>query len=223
MPTLEQARAWYDSTDPVHGFLHVQRVLNTAEKLGAMLGADMEVLKAAVLLHDACDAHPGESGNRGNHEVAAAEFAEQVLETEGWDPERISAVQHCIRTHRFRSKEAPESLEARILFDADKLDVVGAFGVARTIGYAVQAGQPFYSPPSQEFLETGQEIDDEPHSAYHEYLFKLRQVPNVMKTEPGRQLAEKRARIMQEFFESLALEASGEDIQSASTDLDDSR
>lgn len=214
LPTLENAQSWYSSTDPVHGFPHVQRVLNAAEKLGTILGADLEIIRAAVLLHDACDAHPGESEERGNHEVAAADFAREVLEAEGWAPEQIAAVQHCIRSHRYRSKEEPETLEAQILFDADKLDVVGAFGVARTVGYAVQAGQPIYFPPSQAFFDTGRKAHGEPHSAYHEFLFKLRKVPSEMKTGPGRRLAAKRARIMHEFFNELAVEASGEDLQS---------
>jgi uncharacterized protein len=214
LPTVEEAQSWYSNSDPVHGFPHVQRVLNAAENLGKILGADLEIVRAAVLLHDACDAHPGESDERSSHEVAAADFANEVLEAEGWPPERIEAVQHCIRSHRYRSIEEPETLEAKILFDADKLDVVGAFGVARTVGYAVQAGQPIYSPPSQAFLDTGQVVEGEPHSAYHEFWFKLRHVPEAMKTKPGRRLAEKRARIMRAFFDELAVEASGEDMQS---------
>ena len=220
LPTLEEARSWYSSTDPVHGFPHVQRVLNAAEQLGKILGADLQIVRAAALLHDACDAHPGESDERGNHEVAAADFAREVLEAKGWLPERIEAVQHCIRSHRYRSKEEPVTLEAKILFDADKLDVVGAFGIARTIGYAVQADQPIYSPPSQTFLDTGRKVQEEPHSAYHEFLFKLRKVPEAMKTEPGRRLAEIRARIMMDFFDALAEEAGGEDMQSGMRDLE---
>jgi uncharacterized protein len=77
------------------------------------------------------------------------------LQAEGWDEARISAVQHCIRAHRFRdNSEPPNTLEAKVLFDADKLEVLGAIGVARTIAYAVVRGQPVYSQPSQSFLET---------------------------------------------------------------------
>src|SRR3989304_6172373 len=107
MPSLEQARAWYAPQDPVHGFDHVLRVLELAERLG-----------------------PGPGG-------------------------RLEAVTHCLRAHRFRGAESPSTLEAQILFDADKLDVLGAFGVARTLGYALQAGQPFFAEPSASFLEPG--------------------------------------------------------------------
>lgn len=209
MPTLEEARRWYPAQDPVHGFDHVLRVLRLAERLGEALGADMEILMAAALLHDAADAHPAEGGGRLSHEQASAEFAGEILREEGWDPERIAAVQHCIRAHRFRGEEAPESLEAKILFDADKLDVIGAFGTARTIGYAVQAGQPLYAQPSTKFLEEGQKAAGEPHSAYHEYLFKLRHIRDRLHTSLAREWAQQRHALMEAFFEQLAAEAEG--------------
>ena len=91
--------------------------------------------------------------------------------------------EHCIRSHRFRSQDQPATLEAQIMFDADKLDVLGAFGVARTIGYALQAGQPIFAQPSEKFLLSGEKEPGEPHSAYHEYLFKLRRVKERLFTE----------------------------------------
>jgi len=210
MPTLEQARGWYDAHDPVHGFEHVRRVLRLAERLGEALGADLEILRAAALLHDAADAHPGEGEGRVSHEQASAEFAGKVLRSEGWEETRIAAVQHCIRAHRFRGGEAPESLEAKILFDADKLDVIGAFGTARTVGYAVQAGQPLYARPSQSFLEEGKKEEGEPHSAYHEYLFKLRHIRERLHTSLAREWACPRHVLLEAFFEQLAAEAEGE-------------
>jgi len=125
------------------------------------------------------------------------------LAAEGWDAERIAAVQHCIRAHRYRGTEKPETLEAKILFDADKLDVLGAIGVARVIGYATLAGTPWYEPPSHQFLETGKEVEGEAHSAYHEHLFKLRKIPNRMHTVTARTIAEERLRYLDEFFERL--------------------
>ena len=221
MPSLEQARAWYDPHDPVHGFDHVLRVLELAERLGRELGADLEVLRAAALIHDAAGAAPEATAGEGQaaapatgratHELDSADLARSVLQAEGWPAERIDAVTACIRAHRFRSAEAPSTLEAQVLFDADKLDVLGAFGVARTLGYAQQAGQPFFAEPSAGFLETGALAPGEPHSAYHEYLFKLRHVSGRLHTEPARRLAERRHAVMKAFFEQLAAEAHGED------------
>ena len=208
MPTVEQAREWYPADDPVHGFDHVLRVMRSAEEIGEELGADLEVLRAAALLHDAAGADPRE--NRAEHENDSAELAQKVLGEEGWSEERVQAVTECIVSHRYRGKQEPESLEAKILFDSDKLDVIGAFGIARTLGYAMQAGQPTFAEPSDHFLETGQTAPGEPHSAYHEYLFKLRNVKDRLHTDPARRLAAEREKVLVSFFEQLAAEARGD-------------
>lgn len=211
MPSLEQARAWYPEYDPVHGFDHILRVYRMAEKLAIAEGGDIEIVRAAALLHDAeGSATGGGEEGRLNHHQVSADFARQVLEAEGWPEERIAAVLHCIRAHRFRDEsENPQTLEARILFDADKLDVIGAIGVARTIAYDVVVGQPIYSPPSDRFVRTGEREPDEPHTSYHEYLFKLRKIKERLHTKTARELAEERHRFLMEFFERLADEDRG--------------
>ncbi len=208
MPTIEQARAWYADSDPVHDFDHVLRVYRMAERLAEAEGADVEIVRAAALLHDAEGTTPGHA-SRANHHHASAEFAAQVLAAEGWDAKRIAAVQHCIRAHRYRGAEKPQTLEAKILFDADKLDVLGAIGAARAIGYAALANTPWYYPPSEHFIETGKEIEGEPHSAYHEHLFKLRKVRERMFTVAARAIAEGRLKYLDGFFEKLIEEWNG--------------
>lgn len=206
MPTIEEARAWYQSADTVHDFDHIMRVYSMAERLGTEMGADMEILRAAALLHDAAGSAPN-SATRKTHHLVSSEFAREVLSKEGWPEERIAAVQHCIRAHRYRSDgEAPQTVEARILFDADKLDVLGAIGVARTVAYAAINGQPFYAEPSKKFLASGQKEPGEPHSAYHEYLFKLRKIKDALFTQSARQLAEARDAYLREYFVQLAAE-----------------
>ncbi len=153
------------------------------------------------------------SNPRLTHHHASAEFAAQVLQAEGWLEERIAAVQHCIRAHRFRDRqEPPATLEAQVLFDADKLDAIGAIGVARAISFAAQAGQPVYAQPSRLFIETGQLEDGESHSAYHEYIYKLQKIKERLYTPAARRIAEERHRLMVEFFEQLAVEWKGEKI-----------
>jgi uncharacterized protein len=200
MPTIEQARTWYTNADAVHDFDHVLRVYRMAEHLAQAEGADLEIVRAAALLHDAEGTMPG----------ASAEFAAEVLRTEGWDPERIAAVQHCIRAHRFRDRsEPPHTIEAKIIFDADKLDVLGAIGVARTLVYATLAGQPWYAEPSKRFKQTGEKEPGEPHSSYHEHLFKLRKVRDRMFTETARLIAADRLHYLDEYFERLIDEWNG--------------
>ena len=210
MLTLEQAKRWYTHTDAVHDFSHIERVYALAERLGEAEKADMEILLTAVLLHDADGATPG-SDTRKEHHLRSAEFAESILRSEDWQEERIRAVLHCIRAHRYRGdQEAPQTIEAMCLFDADKLDVMGAIGAVRTVVYAALAGTPFYKQPSRQFIETGRETPGELHSAYHEYLFKLRNIEERMYTRAGKGLAETRHQVMADFFDQLQAETAGE-------------
>lgn len=210
MPNIEQARTWYPADDPVHGFDHVLRVYRLAESLAQAEGVDLEIVRAAALLHDAHDPAAPEGGRNDHHQASAA-FARQVLREEAWPEERIAAVEHCIRSHRFRDdREPPDSPEARILFDADKLDAIGAVGVARAVAYAAGCGQPVYASPSARFLATGRTEPGEPHSAYHEYLFKLRHIRGRLYTQRGRDLAVERHAFLEAFFNRLAEEVAGQ-------------
>ena len=211
-PSIEEAKRWYESADPVHDFDHVMRVYRLSEKIALAEGADLEIVHAAALLHDSVGSSPtGEGSARKEHHIASAEFAAVVLGEENWFEERIEAVQHCIRAHRFRhSGERPQSLEAQCLFDADKLDVLGAIGAARTIAYAALAGQPSYAEPSEQFLATGEKEAGEVHSSYHEYLFKLRKVKDLIFTKTGKAIAEDRHRFLAQFYAQLQAECRGE-------------
>ncbi len=216
--TIEEARRWYDD-DPTHGFGHILRVLRMAEYLARESGADAGVVRAAALLHDATGASGHlESAARHGHHHASAAFAREVLAGKGWPEAKIAAVEEAIRTHRFRTGDPPRTLEAQVLFDADKLDAIGAVGVARAIAYAVSHGSPVYAPPSARFLESGEKAPGEPHSAYHEYLFKLRRLRERLFTPAARALAARRDAVMRTYFEALADEMEGRDLASAATE-----
>jgi uncharacterized protein len=208
VPTIEQARTWYTGSDPVHDFDHVLRVFRVAEVLAEKEGADLEIVRAAALLHDAADAS-GDKELRMDHHEAAAIFAGNVLESEGWPKDQITTVQECIRTHRFRTGDAPQSLEARVLFDADKLDAIGAIGVARALAYAVLDGQPIYAEPTQMFNEQLKTEVGEAYTAYHEFLFKLSKIKDRLTTESGKAMAEERHKFMRSFFDQLIAEVHG--------------
>jgi uncharacterized protein len=212
MPTIDSARLWYPSHDPVHGFDHILRVYKIAENLAVAEDADLDIVLAAVLLHDAhgSETSAGEAGREDHHHGSAA-FARKILGEEGWPEDRIAAVEHCIRTHRFRDQyEEPQTIEAKILFDADKLDAIGAIGVVRAIAYAAVNGQSMHSQPSEQFLQTGEKLPGEPHTPYHEFIFKLNKLKDRMYTQTARSLADGRHRFMAEFFEQLAVETRGE-------------
>lgn len=203
MLTLQGARAWYPENDDVHGFGHIERVYRLCQKIGQAEGADMEILLTAALLHDAQGSHPG-ANSRDDHHLRSADFAGGVLSGMGWPADKIAAVQHCIRAHRYRKEDIPESLEAKVLFDADKLDVIGAVGVVRALAYAFQAGTPAFARPSRQFLEQGKTQEGEPHSAYHEYLFKLKNISTRLITRSARAIAAERQVFLNRFFEQLA-------------------
>jgi uncharacterized protein len=211
MLSPEAARSWYPN-DPTHGYEHVLTVLRLAEVIAEQEGADLEIVRAAVLLHDATPPLSAVSLHHGSarheHHLGSAEFARQVLAAEGWSDERIAAVQHCIRAHRFRDeREQPQTLEAQVLFDADKLDAIGARGILRALAYALAHGMPAYAPPSAQFLASGQLSPGEFHSAYHEFVFKLVRLKDRLFTSTARALAEPRHALMVEFFESLKQES----------------
>ena len=97
MPTIEDAQTWYKVDDPVHGFNHILRVYRMAERLAVAERADLEIVRAAALLHDA--EGPGVGDTRLEHQFASALYAGDILAVEGWPEEKIKAVQHCIRSH----------------------------------------------------------------------------------------------------------------------------
>jgi uncharacterized protein len=197
MPTIEEIREYYPADDPVHGLSHVLRVYRLCERIGQQEKANMKVLRAAALLHDI----DGDVDLREDHHLAAAAIAENILRGKDWEEADIQGVLHCIRAHRFRdNREEPKTLEAKILFDADKLDAIGAVGVARAVAYAVRAGMDVYAPPSPHYLKTGKLAEGESQTVAHEYLFKLRRIKDRMYTETGRSLAEARHQRMEDFF-----------------------
>ncbi|MGB9521869.1 MAG: HD domain-containing protein [Anaerolineales bacterium] len=213
MISLESVRIYYPANDIVHGFDHVQRVLALAKILSEKEKANWEIVQAAVLLHDAQPPkiNPPSADRikdqRTQHQADSASLATQLLSNAGWDAPLIEAVIHCIRSHRFRnSSEKPATLEAQIVFDADKLDAIGAVGVARAIAYATQHGEPFFAAPSQQFCESGVLVAGERHSAYHEFIYKLNKLPALLYTNTARQLAQERKALMIQFFEHLKQE-----------------
>ena len=195
--TIDEARAHYAAgSDSTHDFDHVLRVYHLAERIGQAEGADIAVLRTAALLHDI--ARPDQDAGRvPEHAAEGARRAREILA--GQPPELVEAVAHAIETHRFRVDRPPQTLEAKILYDADKLDCIGAVGVARAFAYGAHQGQRLWAAPGA----------DE-HTAMKEFAVKLSQVKNTLFTEAARILAEERHAFMVEFFERMAAEVAGE-------------
>lgn len=192
--------------DSAHDYEHIYRVLYTALDIAKEEpNVDYDVLIAACLLHDI-----GREQQARNPKVCHAQIGGKMayfyLMSNGWPMKRVQHVVDCIQTHRYHSKKEPQSIEAKILFDADKLDVAGAVGIARTLIYKGQVNEPLYHVD-----EHGDVIDsaeEKRPSFFQEYRRKLEPLYGRFYTERGKQLAKERKQAAQSFFESLRHEVS---------------
>ena len=187
--------------DAAHDKEHVYRVLNNAVRIGRAEGAvDWDVLIAAALLHDI--SRPEQIADPTvDHASHGAEKAHAFLHQQGFPMDFCDHVRACIRTHRFRKAEQPASLEARILFDADKLDVAGAIGIARTLAYNGETGRPIYTRDVKGVISDG--TGDCADSFFREYKFKLEGICEHFLTEAGRALARERHAAAKQYYEAL--------------------
>ncbi|MFL7811498.1 MAG: HD domain-containing protein [Anaerolineae bacterium] len=201
MITIEQAFEHYVGAEAVHDFDHVLRVLALAERLARAEGADLEIVRAAALLHDAAR---GKGGDQ-DHAQAGAEIARRLLT--GQPRDRVEAVAHAIAAHRFRGGPEPETIEARVLHDADKLDAIGAVGIGRAFHYGGQHGQRLWGEVAPDYEETP--ASKEVHTPVHEYVFKLARIKDRLLTTSARRLAEERHAFMVAFFRQLDREVHG--------------
>lgn len=208
MISIAEAQRYYEESDAVHDFDHVLRVLALAECIGRAEGADMEIVRAAALLHDAGRDRAEAEGI--DHAAFAADQARQILARH--PAAKVDAVAHAIAAHRFRTGPQPATLEAQVLFDADKLDAIGAVGVARAFAYGGAHGQRLWAPiESVDVARWSEEGDDPPnHTPVHEFVVKLSRLKEQIFTPAGRAIAEARHATMVTFFERFDAEARGE-------------
>ena len=192
--------------DSAHDKQHVYRVLYSALIIAQdEPQVNYDVLIAACLLHDI-----GRKEQFANpmlcHAQVGGDKAYAFLTEHGFDPQLAMQVKHCIVTHRFRRNNPPQTIEAKILFDADKLDTVGALGIARSLQYNGAMGEPLYSIKDDGTVSDG--TDDEQSSFFREYKFKLENIYNRFMTEKGARLAKQREHAAIDFYNALLRECS---------------
>lgn len=190
--------------DSAHDKEHVYRVLYTALDIAEKeTEADKEVLIISCLLHDI-----GREEQFRNpdlcHARVGSEKAYSYLTGIGFQEEKAAHIRECILSHRYRSENPPKSVEARILFDADKLDVTGTIGIARTLLYKAQVMEPLYSVDEQGTVLDGK-TDKEP-SFFQEYKYKLEKLYDKFYTERGKELAKERQASAVSFYTSMLKE-----------------
>ncbi len=208
--TIDEARALYAEADSVHDFDHILRVLTLAEQIARAEGAELSVVRVAALLHDWGREAAHAEGD--DHAAVAATRADRFLASRGVPVTQRAAVVHAIAAHRFRTHPMPQTIEAQVLFDADKLDAIGAIGVARAFAYGGAHNQRLWAPRARIDRPRWQALGDDPqtHTPVHEFVVKLSRIPDLLHTAEGRRIAGDRHRYMVDFYARLDAEIQGE-------------
>ena len=196
--------------DGSHDLSHFTRVWKTAQYINKKEGAvaDLLILLTAAYFHDLVSLpkdHPG----RSRSSLLSAERTVVLLAEafEGFPTEKIEGVRHAIHAHSFSAKVEPLTPEAKILQDADRLEALGAIGLARVFYTGGQLSQPLFDAADP--LALHREPDDSRYSLDH-FKVKLFKLPTLMNTATGRQLAEKNAAWLQRYLEKINAEIAGD-------------
>lgn len=200
-----QFKAWLltlDDGDAAHGLAHIERVVANAKRLAAETGADLAVVVPAAWLHD-CVNVPKDSPLRSQASRLAAEKAVAFLREIGYAKGLIGAIGHAIEAHSFSAEIIPTTLEAQVVQDADRLDALGAIGIARCIQTGTAMQRTFYN--SDEPFPIKREPDDAVSTIDHFYT-KLLKLADTMQTKAGRQEAHRRTQFMQLYLDQLESE-----------------
>lgn len=204
-------------TCSAHNLDHVFRVYNLCLLIARHeKNVDLEILIPAALLHDIARVEESQDKTGEiDHAVLGSVIAEDILRKLKYEEEKIQKIKHCILTHRFRTGNEPNTIEAKILFDSDKLDVIGASGIARTFMLAGQFGQRLIMNESMEnYLEgntvaNGRIKDVSKHSPFIEYEIKFKNIPSKLYTEKAKEIGRERLKFMDEYFNRLSSEIEG--------------
>jgi uncharacterized domain HDIG len=201
----EKGKSFFRDVNPAHDWKHVRRVENLAEKLAEEEDADKEVLKASVLLHD-IGRKKEDEGEIENHAEWGAEKAEEILEGLGYEKSFIEKVKHCVRSHRYSKDPEPESVEAKVLSDADNLDALGATGIARTFTYGGEHGRVIADPE----LSVKEDPEDSGSNSFNHLQKKILNLKSRMYTDSGLEFAKDRHNFVESFVDRFKSEMEGE-------------
>jgi len=202
------AKSYFNGQHGSHGWDHTERVLHLCKHIGKIEGANIEVLALAAIFHDICK--PEEMQTRGAicHATKAAQIAKKILAGYSLPDDTINAIIHCIETHRNRTDKKRQSLEAKILFDSDKLDAIGAVGLGRLFMSAAEIKAKLHNDKGTIIENTKDYSEDD--TAYREFYLIQRKLTEKMYTVEGKRIAKERIQFMENFFSRLNQEIDGE-------------
>jgi len=201
-PRFRQFASDQPGADPGHGLVHLERVVGTALGLAAEEGARAEVVLPAAWLHD-CVHVAKDSRDRAHASRLAADHAARFLQDAGYPEQLLPDIHHAIESHSYSAGIPPRTIEAKVIQDADRLDALGAIGIARCFAVGAALGRPLYD--SEDPFCSSREPDDGGASVDHFYA-KLLKLAGTMQTVAGRREAERRTAFIRAFIAQLASE-----------------
>jgi uncharacterized protein len=192
-----------EGRDPAHDFHHIMRVYKNAKIIGLHERTNMDILLPAVLLHDLV-VYPKGSAKSSKSSDESADLAEDILRSYGYHQDQINQICYCIRMHSYSKRFVPASLEGKILQDADRLDALGAIGIARVFSVGGSENRKFYNA-NDPFYKTTRDLDDIQWTLDH-FQTKLLKLECAMHTEAAKKIAQERTRFMLLFLRQLEKE-----------------
>ncbi|MGD8764279.1 MAG: HD domain-containing protein [Desulfobacteraceae bacterium] len=200
------AKTYFDGANGSHDWEHTLRVCRLCERIGRAEAVDMEVLLIAAYLHDIGRSDQDTANGAICHAEKGAQMAESIVDPLPISGVRKQNIMHCIKSHRFRSSCEPQTPEARVLFDADKLDAIGAVGVARAYLFAGEVGARLHNPDIDVEQAKPYSQDD---TGFREFKVKLSKIKDRILTTEGQKLARERHAFMETFFNRFLEEYEG--------------
>ena len=205
-----EAKKFFVGASGCHDWSHIERVCNLAIAIGKKEKANLDILIVACLLHDIGRKEEMKSRGKFCHAEKGAEIANKILHKYKIDQKDIDNICHCIISHRYRNQNIPKTIEAKVLFDADKIDSIGAVGIGRDFLFAGYLGHSMYTGNEKKLIKLKKDqsytIDD---TAIMEYEYKLKNIKNKILTKIGKKFAKNRHDFMVDYFKRFWREVNG--------------
>lgn len=194
------SEALFGDNDPAHDLAHFQRVVAMAKKIGETEGAKMEIVVPAAWLHDLVNV-PKNDPRRSQASRLSGDAALRFLREIDYPDEHLDDIRHAIEAHSFSAKIDPKTKEAAVVQDADRLDGLGAIGIARVFSVGGLLQRRIYDPEDP-WAQDGRTLDDLKNTLDH-FFVKLFKTAETLRTAAGREEGKRRAEFMRRYLEEL--------------------
>ena len=188
--------------DPAHDFDHIMRVFKNAQKICKKENAHEKLVLSAVLLHDIVS-YPKSDKRSKSSSIKSAEKSKKILKKFNFTKEEIQTISDAIRDHSFSRNKIPATIEGKILQDADRLDAIGAIGIARVFAVSGSEKRPFYNVKDP-FCKN--RVPNDEIWALDHFYRKLFKLESLMNTKSGKIEAKKRTKVLKDFLNELKKE-----------------